>query len=69
MTALEHLGVAESIWLRKRSHDGETYRRLIALQQENAILRSSIIKLERDIEALKCNLDLYINAAAEDYRR
>jgi len=65
MTTLEHLEAIRKTDESSRARDGKAYTDLIKLKQENAILRSTIEKLERDIESLKCSLDFCINAAAE----
>lgn len=65
MTTLEHIEAVRTKGEAQRAREGKKYTEIIMLKQENAILRSTIEKLERDIESLKCSLDFYINAAAE----
>lgn len=65
MTTLEHLEAQRKADEKRRAREGKQYTDIIMLKQENAVLRSIIEKLERDIDVLKCSLDFYINAAAE----
>lgn len=65
MTTSEHLEAGRIVDDARRERDGKAYREMVLLRNENAVLRSTIEKLERDIEALKCSLDFYINEAAE----
>ena len=65
MTTVEHLDAARKLDESRRASEGKAYTDLIRLKQENAVLRSTIEKLERDIESMKCSLEFYINDAAE----
>lgn len=65
MTTLEYLESQRKTNEARRARDGKQYTEIILLKQQNAVLRSTIEKLERDIESLKSSLDFYIDAAAE----
>ena len=65
MNTLDHLEAIRKTDESRRASEGKAYTDLIKLKQENAILRSTIEKLERDIESMRCSLEFYINAAAE----